>query len=100
MEQTAKRPHEKPKKYAEPEGESDDGNGLQIPDGGWGWVVCFAGFMINFITVGIISCNGIILLGLIDLYDDTISKTSMVLSLFQGIRMCVGKFSHGQTYLY
>ena len=100
MEQTAKRPHEKPKKDAESEGESDDGNSLEIPDGGWGWVVCFAGFMINFITQGMISSTGIILLGLIDLYDDNISKTSMVVSLFQGIMMCVGKFSHWQTYLY
>ena len=94
MEQTTERPHEKPKKDAESEGESDDGNGQQILDGGWGWVFCFAGFMINFITRGIISSNGIILLGLIDLYDNTISKTSMVVSLFQGIMMCVGTFSH------
>ena len=94
MEQIIESPHEKPIKDAESNRESDDGNGLQIPDGGWGWVVCFAGFMINFITSCLISSSGILLLGLIDVYDDTMSKTSLVGSLFQGIKMCVGKFSH------
>ena len=24
------------------------------PDGGWGWVICFASFMCNFITDGVV----------------------------------------------
>ena len=69
-----------------------EGSSQQIVDGCWAWVVCFAGFMINFAYVGLVSSNGIILLGLIDLYDDTMSKTALVSSLFMGISMCVGKY--------
>lgn len=83
---------ESPAMELESETESVDGNALWIPDGGWGWVVCFAGFMISFTAGGLNISNGILLLGLIDLYDDTISKTAMVASIFGGIMLCVGPF--------
>ena len=98
MDQTTS-PPEKPIKELESKTGPDDVNELQIPDGGWGWVVCFAGFMINFTAVGLVASNGIILLGLIDLFNDNMSKTSMVGSLFMGISMCVGKLPHWKKFL-
>ena len=44
--------------------------------------------------MGIVTSNGIILLGLIDLFNDNMSKTSMVASIFLGMAMCVGKFPY------
>lgn len=66
-------------------------NTLQIPDGGWGWFVVFAGFMINFTVAGLISSNGILLLALVDLHGDTISKTAIAGSIFTGISNSAGK---------
>lgn len=72
--------------------ELENENDLRIPDGGWGWVVCFAGFMNHFTTAGITSSNGIILLGLKDRYNATVSETALTGSLLIGSIMCAGKF--------
>lgn len=61
-----------------------------IPDGGWGWVVCFAVFWLNFCVAGIGTSNGILLLGLTDLYNESISKAAMVGSIFLGALMSAG----------
>lgn len=61
-----------------------------IPDGGWGWVVCFAVFWLNFSVAGIGTSNGILLLGLTDLYNESISKAAMVGSIFLGALMSAG----------
>lgn len=83
-----------PAENVEPNTQIDGGKVLQIRDGVWSWVVCFAGFMINFSTGGLISSSGVLLIGMIDLYDETMSKTALVGSLFMGIAQCVGKFSN------
>lgn len=62
-----------------------------IPDGGWGWVVCFAVFWLNFSVAGIGTSNGILLLGLTDLYNESISKAAMVGSIFLGALMSAGQ---------
>lgn len=73
-------------------------NDRRIPNGSWGWIVCFAGFMMNFTTVGLISTTGILLLALIDLYGNTVSQTAMVGSIFMGTINCVGMFSNWWKY--
>ncbi|CAE1309339.1 unnamed protein product [Acanthosepion pharaonis] len=65
---------------------------FHIPDGGWGWVVCFAGFMVNFICHGLVSSHGIIALGLTEYFEDTLSKTTMAVSIFNGVGLCVGSY--------
>lgn len=69
----------------------DDKN-LQFPDRCWGWGVCFAGFRINSICYGLDTFHGIIALGLTEYFDATLSKTTMISSIFIGVGMCVGKF--------
>lgn len=63
---------------------------IQPPDGGWGWAVCFAAFMSNFTVSGITATNGIILLGLRDLFNESITKTSLVSSFLSGATMFGG----------
>lgn len=36
------------------------------PDGGWGWVVCFAAFFIQFLVLGMQNCFGIVYTALVD----------------------------------
>lgn len=83
---------ESPTEDAESASDAGRENTLQIPDGGWGWVICFAGFMINFIAGGLVSGTEIFHWGLILLYQDTILKTAMVEIIFDLIMMSVGKF--------
>lgn len=94
MEQMNTISSEGPTMEVESERDPEEENALRIPDGGWGWVVCLAGFMMNFTTVGMISTNGILLLALIDLYGATVSQTAVVGSIFMGMINCVGKFSN------
>lgn len=65
---------------------------IQPPDGGWGWIVCFATFMTNFTVTGITSTNGIILLGLLGLFNESVSKTSLVGSVLAGFLMFGGMY--------
>lgn len=81
---------ESPTEDAESASDAGRENTLQIPDGGWGWVICFAGFMINFIAGGLVSGTEIFHWGLILLYQDTILKTAMVEIIFDLIMMSVG----------
>lgn len=67
-------------------------NEIAPPDGGWGWAVCFAAFMTNFTVSGIICSNGIVLLALIDLYNESVSKTSLVGAIISGASMFGGPF--------
>ncbi|XP_054168273.1 uncharacterized protein LOC128965587 [Oppia nitens] len=60
------------------------------PDGGWGWVVVFASFMINFISDGVSFSFGIIFLELVDHFGESKSKTSWVGSLFLSIPLITG----------
>lgn len=65
---------------------------IRPPDGGWGWVICFATFMTNFTTTGMTSSSGILLLGILDLYEESVAKSSIVGSIFAGTTMFGGPF--------
>ncbi|XP_050415582.1 monocarboxylate transporter 13 isoform X3 [Patella vulgata] len=60
------------------------------PDGGWGWVVCFGAFMINFIADGTMFSFGILFLELLDYFKDSKFKTAIVGSSQLGLSMMMG----------
>ncbi|XP_036366549.1 monocarboxylate transporter 12-like isoform X1 [Octopus sinensis] len=58
-----------------------------VPDGGWGWVVCFAAACTCFVVSGLASSAGIFLIGLRRSFDDHVSKLSTVGALIEGLSM-------------
>lgn len=67
------------------------------PDGGWGWVVVFASFMINLITDGISLSFGVLFVELVEYFGESKSKTSWVGSLFLSIPLLTGPIASGLT---
>ena len=65
------------------------------PDGGWGWVVCFASFLCNMILDGIAYSFGILLGPLVIYFDSNRSTVSWVGSLLCGIYMASGPIVGG-----
>ncbi|XP_048249886.1 monocarboxylate transporter 12-like [Haliotis rufescens] len=74
----------------DPETSQPDSHDDIIPDGGWGWVVCFASFMINFILDGTMFSFGVIMLELLDYFGESKSKTAWVGSTLLGMSMLMG----------
>lgn len=62
-----------------------------IPDGGWGWVVCIAAFVVNFIADGTMFSFGILLLELLDDFHESKALTSWVGSAQLGMSMLMGR---------
>ena len=44
---------------------ADEATRMKVPDGGWGWMVVFAGFIVHIIFDGISYCCGIVLAGIV-----------------------------------
>lgn len=65
------------------------------PDGGWGWVVCFASFLCNMILDGIAYSFGILLGPLVIHFESSRSSVSWVGSLLCGIYMASGPIVGG-----
>ena len=65
------------------------------PDGGWGWVVCFASFLCNMILDGIAYSFGILLGPLVIYFDSNRSTVSWVGSLLCGVYMASGPIVGG-----
>lgn len=61
------------------------------PDGGWGWVVCFGSFLLNFILDGTMFSFGVLLLELLDYFGQGKAKTSWIGSSLLGMSMFLGK---------
>ena len=61
------------------------------PDGGWGWVVVFAGFMCNLIYDGIVYTFGLVLEPLVISYDTNKGTISWAVSIMTGVSALVGK---------
>ncbi|KER24521.1 hypothetical protein T265_07833 [Opisthorchis viverrini] len=55
------------------------------PDGGWGWVIVFAAFMVHMITEGVIVSFGIFIEDLAEEFEESMSATSWVGSFSYGI---------------
>lgn len=47
------------------------------PDGGWGWLVCLAGFIAQFVVLGIQNNTGIIYKALLEEFKQSKGETSM-----------------------
>lgn len=66
----------------------------EVPDGGWGWVVAVAFFLVEVFTYGTIKSFGIFLQNLIDEFGETNSRVSWIVSIsvfvmaFNGKHMC------------
>ncbi|TRY63483.1 hypothetical protein TCAL_06855 [Tigriopus californicus] len=65
------------------------------PDGGWGWVICFASFMCNLILDGIAYTFGIMLEPLVEHYGSNRSTVSWVGSLLTGVYLMSGPIVGG-----
>merc|ERR1719336_1867230 len=60
------------------------------PDGGWGWWVVFASFMIHIVADGITYSFGIFLVALIDEFNADRGYASLILSILVGITLGAG----------
>lgn len=63
----------------------------EAPDGGWGWMCCFAGFLVNALSVGQLKSYGILLLDLMDEYESSAALTGWVNGLAYGLSFGFGK---------
>ncbi|XP_007482797.2 monocarboxylate transporter 7 [Monodelphis domestica] len=53
----------------------------QVPDGGWGWVVAFAFFLIEALTYGVIKLFGVFYNDIRDSFKETNSRISWIISI-------------------
>ncbi|XP_035781894.1 LOW QUALITY PROTEIN: uncharacterized protein LOC118461093 [Anopheles albimanus] len=60
------------------------------PDGGWGWVVCFASFMVNLIADGVTFSFGVMYIELLSYFGEGKGKTAWVGSLFMAMPLLCG----------
>ncbi|XP_050422604.1 monocarboxylate transporter 12-like [Adelges cooleyi] len=62
----------------------------RAPDGGWGWVVVFAAFMVNLIADGVTFSFGVIFIEFEKYFDEGKSKTAWIGSLFMSVPLLSG----------
>jgi len=65
-------------------------NTTSPPDGGWGWAVVFASFMIHIIADGITYSFGVFLVELIEKFDADRSAASLIPSILVGVTLGSG----------
>ncbi|XP_076442372.1 uncharacterized protein LOC143281198 [Babylonia areolata] len=53
------------------------------PDGGWGWMVTLAGFVVAFLVDGVLACFGLVIPELLTTYDAGMSMTSFPPAILQ-----------------
>lgn len=70
--------------------DEDDFSECQAPDGGWGWVVVFASFMINMIADGITFSFGIFNVEFLKYFGDSKGKTAWIGSIFMASPLLSG----------
>ncbi|XP_055371140.1 monocarboxylate transporter 14 [Condylostylus longicornis] len=63
------------------------------PDGGWGWVVAFASFMIHIVTDGITYSFGMFYVEFLLYFNEGKGYTSLILSILVGVTLCSGPIS-------
>lgn len=62
----------------------------RAPDGGWGWVIVFASFMVNLIADGITFSFGVIFMEFLHVFNQGKSKTAWIGSLFMAMPLLSG----------
>ncbi|XP_054711482.1 monocarboxylate transporter 12-like [Uloborus diversus] len=70
------------------------------PDGGWGWVVVFASFMIHVIADGVTYTFGIFYYEFLKYYGSSKGTTAWVASIMVGTTYCIGPVASGLTNKY
>ncbi|XP_012286973.1 monocarboxylate transporter 12 [Orussus abietinus] len=63
------------------------------PDGGWGWFVVFASFMIHLVSDGVMYSFGIFYLEFLYYFEEGKGKTAWIASLLVGVTLCSGPIS-------
>ncbi|XP_017892508.1 uncharacterized protein LOC108632434 [Ceratina calcarata] len=95
QEQCSERPHPSPSTVASTSSSSEDNSSLgqfeaTPPDGGWGWVVVAASFMVNLIADGITFSFGVIYVEFLNYFGEGKSKTAWIGSLFMAMPLLSG----------
>lgn len=78
----------------------DDNEEPVAPDGGWGWVVVAASFLIHVIADGIVYSFGIYYIEFLDYYHGGRGETAWIGSLVPGITYSVGPLASALTNKY
>lgn len=63
----------------------------EVPDGGWGWIVAVAFFMVEVFTYGVIKSFGIFLKDLMSDFDESNSRVSWIISICVFVMTFTGK---------
>lgn len=93
---TEERPHPSPSISTSTTSSSEDNSSLgqfceaRPPDGGWGWVVVAASFMVNLIADGITFSFGVIFVEFLNYFGEGKSKTAWIGSLFMAMPLLSG----------
>ena len=74
-----------------PTSNANTGVNFKAPDGGWGWVVVFASFVIHFLMDGMTYSLGTYLTYLTQAYNTSHSAASVVHSLLPAVTLGCGK---------
>ncbi|XP_057325967.1 monocarboxylate transporter 12 [Microplitis mediator] len=63
------------------------------PDGGWGWAVVFASFMIHIVTDGVTYSFGVFYVEFLSYFREGKGTTAWIASILVGITLCSGPIS-------
>ncbi|XP_074112661.1 monocarboxylate transporter 14-like [Cotesia typhae] len=63
------------------------------PDGGWGWAVVFASFMIHVVTDGVTYSFGVFYIEFLYYFKEGKGETAWIASILVGITLCSGPIS-------
>ncbi|XP_063838509.1 monocarboxylate transporter 12 [Ostrinia nubilalis] len=63
------------------------------PDGGWGWMVVFASFMIHIVTDGLTYSFGIFYAEFLTYFEEGKGKTALIISILVGVTLSAGPIS-------
>ncbi|XP_046677004.1 monocarboxylate transporter 12 [Homalodisca vitripennis] len=63
------------------------------PDGGWGWVVVFASFMIHIVNDGVTYTFGLFLVEFRSYFNEGAGATAWISSILAGVTLCSGPIS-------
>ncbi|CAG9784230.1 unnamed protein product [Diatraea saccharalis] len=63
------------------------------PDGGWGWMVVFASFMVHIVTDGLTYSFGIFYAEFLTYFEEGKGKTALIVSILVGVTLSAGPVS-------
>lgn len=70
---------------------------LEPPDGGWGWVIVFAGFLCHFVIDGIVYSSGVFFDEFLTYFGEGHGVTSWIASILMGSYLMSSKNHLGTT---